>query len=333
MSAKPLARYASLNNFVELSRSLGLDATAMVRAAGLDPASMRMQDRWVPAEAVADLLERAAAASGREDFGVRLAELRRFSNLGPLSLVIREEPDVRSALRILMRCERMYNEALHVRLVEQDGLATIRVELDLAEAGRRQSVELAVGVLYRLMGAFLGPTWQPLAVGFSHSPPLGATIHHRALGPVVRFGLDYDGLRVHSRDLDAANAMADPFLRGYAQRLLGPMEEGARTTTVDRVRELVELLLPTGRCSVEQVARSLGVNRRTVHRMLAKDGQTFTALVDSTRRGLAERMVLARNRPLTEVAELLGFSSHSNFTRWFRSRFGCSPSQWRRRAA
>ncbi|MGD9526098.1 AraC family transcriptional regulator [Pseudonocardia sp.] len=333
MSAKPLARYASLNNFVELSRSLGLDPAGMVRAAGLDPASMSLQDRWVPAAAIADLLERAAAASGREDFGVRLAELRRFSNLGPLSLVIREEPDVRSALRILMRCENMFNEALHIRLVEHDGLATIRVELDLAEAGRRQSVELAVGVLYRLMAAFLGPTWQPVAVGFSHPPPVGETIHHRALGPVVRFGRDYDGLRVHSRDLDAANAMADPFLRGYAQRFLGSIEAGARSTTLDRVRELVELLLPTGRCSVEQVARSLGVNRRTVHRMLAKEGQTFTALVDSTRRGLAERLVLTRNRPLTEVAELLGFSSHSNFTRWFRRCFGCSPSQWRRRAA
>jgi len=81
------------------------------------------------------------------------------------------------------------------------------------------------------------------------------------------------------------------------------------------VRELVELLLPTGRCSVEHVARSLGVDRRTVHRRLASEGQTFTSLVDGTRRDLAARLVRGQNRPLTEVAEMLGFSSHSNFTR------------------
>jgi hypothetical protein len=126
MPATPLARYASLNNFVELTRSLGLDPAAMVREAGLDPAGLDAQDRWAPAGAIAELLERAAAASGC-DFGIRLAELRRFSNLGPLSLVVREEPDVRSALRILRRYEHLYNEALHIHLAEADAAATIRI--------------------------------------------------------------------------------------------------------------------------------------------------------------------------------------------------------------
>jgi AraC-like DNA-binding protein len=332
MPATPLARYASLNNFVELTRSLGLDPATMVRDAGLDPAGLDAQDRWAPAAAIADLLERAAAASGREDFGIRLAELRRFSNLGPLSLVVREEPDRRSVLRILTRYEHLYNEALHIHLAEAQTAATIRIRLDLPEHRRRQSTELAVGVLYRLLRGFLGATWQTVAVGFTHRPPRHDTIHHRALGPVVRFGEDYDGLRVHVGDLDAPNAMSDPVLRGYVREFLESIETEQRATKPDRVRELVELLLPTGRCSVEQVARSLGVGRRTVHRRLASGGQTFTSLVETTRRDLAERLVRGQNRPLTEVAEMLGFSSHSNFTRWFRSRFGCSPTQWRRTA-
>jgi hypothetical protein len=43
-------------------------------------------------------VEISAAASGRDDFGLRLAGFRRLANLGPLALAIREEPDVRSAL-------------------------------------------------------------------------------------------------------------------------------------------------------------------------------------------------------------------------------------------
>ena len=94
-----------------------------------------------------------------------------LSNLGPLSLVVREEPDVRKCLQILTRYEHLYNEALHIHLAETDATATIRVRLDLPQARRRQSTELAVGVLYRLMRAFLGATWQPVAVGFTHRPP------------------------------------------------------------------------------------------------------------------------------------------------------------------
>ena len=102
--------------------------------------------------------------------GVRLVELRRFSNLGPLSM-FREQPDVCNALRILTRYQHLYNEALHIRLAEQQGISTIRIRLDLPIQQRRESTELTVGVLHRLMRAFLGATWQPVAVGFTHSPP------------------------------------------------------------------------------------------------------------------------------------------------------------------
>ncbi|NUT15606.1 MAG: helix-turn-helix domain-containing protein, partial [Cupriavidus sp.] len=36
-----------------------------------------------------------------------------------------------------------------------------------------------------------------------------------------------------------------------------------------------------------------------------------------------------RERPLSEVAALLGFSSLSAFSRWFSGRFGRSVSAWR----
>lgn len=327
---KPLARYAALNNFVELSRSVGLDAARVVLEAGLDPASLTMQDRWVPAAAIAELLERAARISEHEDFGLRLVELRRFSNLGPLSLVIREEPDVRSALKILMRYEHMYNESLHMWLTERGGMATIRVELRLGQPGEvRQAIELAVGVLYQLLRGFLGAKWQPIAVCFTHSAPQDLTTHRRVFGTVARFKQDLNGIIMYTTDLAASNAMSDPLLRPYTHQFLDSIEASKEATTLNRVRELIELLLPTGRCSIEQVARSLGTNRRTLHRRLAEEGHSFSSLLDQTRRGLAEHMVGNQRYSLTEISAMLAFSSPSNFTRWFRQRFGCSPSQWR----
>ncbi|TQM32469.1 AraC family transcriptional regulator ligand-binding domain-containing protein [Nocardia bhagyanarayanae] len=327
---KPLARYAALHGYVELGRSLGLDPIALLRTAGLDPAGLSLQDRWVPAAAIADVLERTAAASGCEDFGLRLAERRRFANLGPLSLVIREEPDVRSALRVLSRHENMYNEALRTRLTEHNGIATIRLTLDLGSPGEtRQAIELAVGVLHGLLRGFLGTAWQPAEVRFTHPAPRDRRTHHRILGPQLAFEQDFNGIVTYTADLDAPNAMSDPQLRAYAQQLFDSPRNAPAATTLERVRELIELLLPTGRCSVEQIARSLGVDRRTVHRRLAAEGETFTTLVDATRAELARHMVANRRHTLTEIAELLAFSSPGNFSRWFRQRYGCSPSQWR----
>ena len=95
--------------------------------AGLDMADLAFPDRWIPAAAAAWLLEMSAADSGCEDFGLRLSERRRLTTLGPLSVVLREEPDLRSALLLLTRYEYSYNEAIDLQLAEANGLATIRV--------------------------------------------------------------------------------------------------------------------------------------------------------------------------------------------------------------
>jgi AraC-like DNA-binding protein len=82
----------------------------------------------------------------------------------------------------------------------------------------------------------------------------------------------------------------------------------------------------------DSVAARLGVDRRTVHRHLAREGKTFSAIMDSVRAELVTRYIDNRDRPLASVAELLGFSALSAFSRWFRSQFGCSVSEWRANA-
>jgi AraC-like DNA-binding protein len=333
VSFKPLARYAALSGYGVLGDSLGLDWAPLVRSAGLDPASLAVQDRWIPAAAVAQLLEISAAASGREDFGLRLVEFRRLANLGPLTLVIREEPDVRSVLEMLIRYEHTYNQALSIRLSEADGLATIRMDLELGEpAGTRRATDLAVGALHHIHRQLHGARWQPLSVFFSHPAPADLSTHLRIFGPMLQFQREFAGIVLRCSDLAAPNQLSDPLLRPYAHQFLDSVAPHDDATTVTRVRELIEVLLPTGHCSIVQVARSLGVDRRTVHRRLADSGETFSSLLNAVRAELAERLIPNPRRSLTEIAEQLGFSEPSAFSRWFRGQFGCSPKEWRSRS-
>ncbi|WP_182359966.1 AraC family transcriptional regulator [Tomitella gaofuii] len=329
---KPLARYASLNKFVDLCRSLATDPVPLIRAAGLDVASLSQQDRWVPAESVAQLLEHAAAATRKADFGLRLAALRTLSNLGPLSLAMREEPDVRRALQMLIRYERMYNEALHTRMVESNGIATIRIRIDVggtAEAACPQSVDLAVGVVHGVLAEFAGPGWRPVSVSFTHPEPADISTYISTFRTVVKFGQEFNGVVLYSSELDAANPQSDPLMRPYAHRFLDDAASNHETSPTGRVRDLIEMLLPTGRCSTDQVARSLGVDRRTVHRWLAAEGSTFSSVLDDVRADLAAHLVTNPRNSMTDVSAMLGFSASSNFSRWFKTRFGVSPRQWR----
>src|SRR3954447_14069965 len=155
ISRKPTERYvrwASLVGFPELCRELGLDPAQLLADVGLRLEEPLDQDKWIPGPPVALALERAAAASGRDDFGARMNRWRRFSTLGPISLVLREEPDLRSALDLLLRYQKAYNGAIDMRLVETPDLATVEVRVDYGlPVPVRQPLDLTAAVLMTTM--------------------------------------------------------------------------------------------------------------------------------------------------------------------------------------
>ena len=50
------------------------------------------------------------------------------------------------------------------------------------------------------------------------------------------------------------------------------------------------MLLGTGTCTIDRVAQHLGIDRRTIHRRLANEGETFSDLVEAVRRELARAL-------------------------------------------
>jgi AraC-like DNA-binding protein len=327
-----LVRSASLTHYAEIARRVGLDPLAMLREFGVPQRCLHEPELMIPLESVRQLLEASAERSGIEGFGLLMAEARRLSNLGALGLLVREQPTLRLALDAFVRYGRRLNEALFLTIEEAGDVVVLREELIAGTSGSvRQSTELAIGVAYRMLRAFLGTDWRPRRVCFAHHAPVDRTVHERVFGRNVEFGHDFNGIICARSDLERPNPDADPELAKLARKMLGAVPEAAERDMTYRVRELVLSLLGTGQCTIERAAQHLGVDRRTIHRQLAREGQTFSAIIDAVRRELAERHLKERRRSLAEVSALLGFSAPSGFSRWYRRQFGDTPSEWRAR--
>jgi AraC-like DNA-binding protein len=224
----------------------------------------------------------------------------------------------------------MLNGALSLVIEEAAGTVVIREDVIVgAGVSPRQAIELAIGVMLRLIRSIVGADWRPTRVCFVHPAPRGLRTHLRAFGPCVEFNHDFNGIVCASTDLDAPNPTADPAMARYAKQLLDETTTQPQPTLADEVRRAILLLLPSGRATIEQVAAHLGVVMRTVQRRLADEGASFSALVNEVRVELAQRHVLGSTRALTEVAALLGFSAQSGFSRWYSDQFGCSPTNSR----
>jgi AraC-like DNA-binding protein len=117
----------------------------------------------------------------------------------------------------------------------------------------------------------------------------------------------------------------------YARRFLDQALSSAGDSSAHNARRVIVALLPSGRCTVDQVARTLGMDRRTLHRHLLAEGTNFSLLLRMVRSEFASRHIVDSDRSLAEVADLLGFSSPSAFAFWFRKNFGMTTSMWKQR--
>ena len=323
-------RSACLTDYVPIARSFGLDPYRLLREADLDRSCLVDPEIKIPVGAVCRLLENSAHAARAEDFGLRMSEPRRLSDLGPLALAMRDAGTLREALQSAGRYVCLHTDSLRLYLKEMDNLAILEIEsLTDGSAPSRQGTELAVGVFHRAIGELLGSSPDSWRVWFSHGAPKNISRHCRLFGPQVEFRHSVTGLLFTRRDLAAPLPGADPVMARHVKRYLDPMLARFYGTVSERVRHLAYEQLSTGRCAAEQAASSLGMDRRTLHRHLGRSGETFSSIVDEVRSDLALRYLEERRRSLNDVALLLGFSAPSAFSRWFRGRFGCTPRDWR----
>lgn len=324
-----LIRSASLTNFSEIAQRCHLDPLALVRSVGLPIKCLSEPDLKIETDAVVRLLDRAAEQAGEPAFGLLMGESRRLSNLGPLGLLLRDSPTLQHAFEALLRHIRVHNEALTVSFEVVESLVVIRLEMAISTSeSRRQAVELAIAVTYRILSLFLGQAWRPRMVCFTHQAPKNRTIHRRIFGDGLAFNHEFSGLVCNLADLNKPNPSADPVMAKYAQELISAKSVDPLSFK-HQVQQIILLLLPQGQCRAEVVAQYLGCDRRTITRRLASEGTQFHALVDQHRTYVVQQCLLEPSKTMTQISALLGFSAPSAFSRWYKHQFGVNAREFK----
>ncbi|MNF83334.1 HTH-type transcriptional regulator VirS [compost metagenome] len=222
------------------------------------------------------------------------------------------------------------NDSLAIFIEEAGKMVIIREEV-VTEVPMpcRQANELAIGVMFRLCAALLGSSWQPYSVNFTHQAPDNLQLHRRLFGCKLEFGSEFNGIVCPNANLDMTNPHADPAMARHAQRYLDSLQGDQGPSTLFEIRKAIYLLLPMGHATIEQIAQTQGMNVRTLQRRLKEDNCTFNDVINDVRRDLVLRYLENPSYSLGRIADMLGYSMASSFTRWFIAQFGMPPASWR----
>lgn len=327
-----LVRVAALTGYFEAMAELGADPLPLLREQKLSARLLGNSEQPIPALAAMRLMERSAAVTGCMTLGLRMAQIRGLDALGPASLLVAHEPTLAAALNALQEFRQRINSTLVLQW-DPEGADTMLREHFALEAPEpfRQSSNLAVGVLAGLCSAVVGPRWAPKMVCFTHAAPSRQELaaFDNLFGCPTLFNAEFNGLVVPTTQLEMPSALADVNLARHARRLLEAAMQPGPQTVVHEVDQLIRLLLPSGQASIQFCADSMGLPVRTLQRHLDEADVTFSELLKRARKQLATEYLANPHLRITDVADLLGYSSIGAFSRWHTQAFGMSPARAR----
>lgn len=321
-------RAVTLSGYLEVASLVGLDGYWMLRHAGIPASALDNPDNRLPAAIVVRLFEQSARRSGREDFGLLMAESRSFASLGAISLLLDRLANIREVLGALGAYRRHMNDIVAIDLEEHADTALIKIGF-IPEFAKVQLTDFAVALGCTVLSGASRGIWRPATVHLTRAAPPDQTPWRRFFQAPVEFESQFNGFACAVGSLDIASPNADPQMARHAEQLLQlvplPRENSPAS---DRVRRAIVLLLPNGQARLDPVAAQIGLAPRALQRSLEAEGTTFAGLLGEVRRELAQ-VYLDGAQSITAVSEQLGYASPSAFTRWFASEFGTSPHAWR----
>jgi AraC-like DNA-binding protein len=223
-------------------------------------------------------------------------------------------------------------EDVIARIVRYHGLISDRVVMS-AQVGRSllevtldhrgtnwRAGEFSAGLITGALRDRFGRSIAPAEVHLGFTNPPGEDIYQRffrspVLGGTPATRLIFDRAVLSRYGLPEPIGIAERFekiLRSRVEHLERDRSAGAAVRAA--IREIIGADPPT----LARAAAALHVSERTLQRRLRTEGTSFAALLDATRRELADEWLREDRLTRTEIAYLLGFSHPSSFSRALR---------------
>lgn len=261
-----------------------------------------------------------------DDWALRAPELWNPSSHGPLGVAGIAAPDVAAMMEVIARFSfvRAPFYTTSLRRSPKWSQMDYKLTVDLDERVWRSMMEISfIGVRAAIASTLAAPPAEARFF-FACAEPAHAPQVRAILGENVTYGATRNAIRFPTDWLTLQSPFADAILYGVALQELHAAK--VRLTAPDGLRERVERLLkslPAGRFTADEVARLTGVSRRTLVRRLSEAGASYRELVDAELRTRAERLLRADHLSHAQIAEALGYTDPSSFSRacrrWFRA--------------
>ncbi len=329
-----LIRAANLIPYTEALREIGAPVDRELAMAGLPTMLEEQPDSYVPALLATSFLRKMERNEGIEDLGFLAAQKLPLGTLGALlRSTARRAPTLYAGLKLFCRSARFESPDLHFSMVPNgDGIRVCSTLDGYRESNGLQYAEWVQNfAAVAIVRQFAGPRWCPAEIAFKSR-----------FSPSRRALERFSSTRFHTEMKTAwievpASLLSLPPRIGRREPASYAASKWNRGLPVPlnldfpgRLKLALRAYLGDGNPSVNLAAEIAGTSVRTLQRILAQYGLTYSAVVRRARFETAARLLREPDTKIIDIAFAAGYEDPSHFARAFRKVSGTTPREFRR---
>jgi AraC-like DNA-binding protein len=324
-----------LPNWVKAGSACGFNVGEVFEELGVEVDLLHVEHATVARGDMERIMAACVARSTRRHFPFALGETFAFEYLPELETFLTTSPTLRESARVFEWLRLLINPNLRIEMYEHGDLASMRLDWQGPGTSRvfPWFVEATFVSVLKFGRALMQGRGEFRRATFQHARPTYADEARERLRLPVVYGQPHNALELDRRLLDLKLQGAFDTLHRQAeqlvvQRLSERPPPRSVATQLEHAMERKPALLGQG---IEQVARELDLQPRTLQRRLADEQLRFGEVQAAVRRRLAELWLVEGKLDIETISERLGFADRRSFTRAFQRWTGKTPSAARRR--
>lgn len=327
-------RGSNLFGFDQVVQDLGGDYRTLFAEVGLSTELLAKPDDLFAFTDFNRLLNLAAQELQCPSIGILCAQAHRNAPFDTFLQLMKRSPNLAAANEISNQYRNLESEVTFWKMAKEGKYAVVyRFNETPFQFDIRQHRMFTVTRAFALGQMLLQEQWRPRSVSFGFAKP-GPANYQQLLGVPVYFDQEIDSYCFPAEDLYKPLPSSDEdlliILQAHADELKNKFQFGESMVSV--VRKLIQQSLAGGNAKLDFIAELLQLRPRTLQRQLLAEGISFKQLLNQTRHDIADGFLSQSSIPLTTIAELLGYSELSAFSRAFKRYTGKAPEQWRKQA-
>ncbi|WP_338109358.1 AraC family transcriptional regulator [Pseudomaricurvus alkylphenolicus] len=325
----------SLTLVRKVTDTLGVSFEDLLARADIDLGLFNAEDTTIPSDRYYRFLDEIVRQTGNQDFGLlsgRVAYIEGFHLYMYLASICNT---VKEWINTVPSASNFLGDLLltQVRLTADHFILEVHFNENSRSARRLVTDHVLSSTAALMDGCSVLPI-RPARVDLTYPQP----DHTRALNDVFRAPLHFNQ-PVSALFYD--RGILDQTLLHVSTNVYGGVKEeldvflsdsswGADAFSVN-LYTAIRRQLPSGNCSVNSVAKQLNISSRTLQRRLKERDTSFQHFFQEVKSKLAIRYLENENLNVLDISLLLGYGGPTAFTAAFKSWFGTTPSDYRRR--